>query len=82
MVSDQDRIILIKYRIQQAHETVDLAEFLLTYNKTVVCVNRVYYGMFYALTALALKHQFETSKHSQFIGWFNKKFVYTIENMD
>jgi uncharacterized protein (UPF0332 family) len=33
--------------------------------------------MYYALTALALKHKFETSKHAQLIGWFNKEFVAT-----
>ncbi|MBM3436484.1 MAG: HEPN domain-containing protein, partial [Bacteroidetes bacterium] len=38
-------------------------------------VHAVYYGMFYALTALALKHGFQSSKHLQLIGWFNKKFV-------
>lgn len=31
--------------------------------------------MYYALTALALKHAFETSKHTQLIGWFNKEFI-------
>lgn len=31
--------------------------------------------MFYVLTALALKHRFNTSKHLQLIGWFNKNFV-------
>jgi len=29
------------------------------------------------LTALALKHTFETSKHNQLIGWFNKEFIST-----
>ena len=33
--------------------------------------------MYYALTGLALKHKFETSKHGQLIGWFNKEFVST-----
>ena len=33
--------------------------------------------MFYAVAALALKHKFETSKHTQLIGWFNKEFVKT-----
>ena len=44
-------------------------------DKLVVAVNRIYYGMYYALTALALKYAFETSKHAQLIGWFNKEFV-------
>lgn len=38
-------------------------------------MNRIYYGMYYALTALALKNRFETSKHGQLIGWFNKEFI-------
>ena len=33
--------------------------------------------MFYSLLALALKYRFETSKHSQLIGWFNKNFIHT-----
>jgi len=33
--------------------------------------------MYYALTALALKNRFETSKHGQLIGWFNKEFIIT-----
>jgi uncharacterized protein (UPF0332 family) len=33
--------------------------------------------MFYALSALALKDSFETSKHLQMIGWFNKNYVLT-----
>jgi uncharacterized protein (UPF0332 family) len=31
--------------------------------------------MYYALTALALKNGFETSKHGQLIGWFNKEYI-------
>ena len=38
-------------------------------------VNRIYYGIFYALSALALKYNFQSSKHLQLIGWFNKSFI-------
>ena len=31
--------------------------------------------MFHALSALALKKGFTTSKHLQLIGWFNRTFV-------
>jgi uncharacterized protein (UPF0332 family) len=31
--------------------------------------------MFYSLNALALKYGFQTSKHLQLIGWFNKDFI-------
>ena len=30
---------------------------------------------FYMLLALALKHNFKTSKHRQLIGWFNQNFI-------
>jgi len=43
----------------------------------VVAVNRIYYGMYYAVTALAIRFKFETSKHFQLIGWFNKEFIST-----
>jgi uncharacterized protein len=33
--------------------------------------------LYYAVTSLAIKNRFETSKHAQLIGWFNKEFVST-----
>jgi uncharacterized protein (UPF0332 family) len=68
---------LINYRVQQAHETVKEVEFQIENNFLVIAVNRIYYGMFYMLLALALKNGFKTSKHSQLLGWFNKEFVKT-----
>jgi uncharacterized protein (UPF0332 family) len=76
-MNEQDRHILIRYRIEQAEETISLAKFLLENGKMAVTMNRIYYGMFYALSALALKDSFETSKHLQMIGWFNKNYVLT-----
>ncbi len=31
--------------------------------------------MFYSLLALGIKNDFETSKHAQLVGWFNKNFI-------
>src|SRR5665647_1524468 len=75
MIEDIDRDALVKYRLNQAIETIELAKFLVKNDKLVIAVNRIYYGMYYALTALALKNSFETSKHGQLIGWFNKEFI-------
>jgi uncharacterized protein (UPF0332 family) len=77
MIEKHDRDALIAYRIEQARETIMLAEFLLECNKLTVAVNRIYYGIYYALTALAIKNKFETSKHTQLIGWFNKEYIST-----
>jgi uncharacterized protein (UPF0332 family) len=75
MINDEDRKSLINYRMKQAWDTIELAKFLAGNQKLVVAVNRIYYGMYYALTALALKFKFETSKHGQLIGWFNQEFI-------
>lgn len=77
MINENDRNALIDYRLQQANDTIELAKFLISSNKLVIAVNRIYYGMYYALTALALEYKFETSKHNQLIGWFNRKFIAT-----
>jgi len=60
MINDQDRDSLINYRLDQASETVELSRFLISSGKLSVAVNRIYYGMYYALTALSLKYKFET----------------------
>jgi uncharacterized protein (UPF0332 family) len=75
MISENDRDSLIEYRLQQAFDTIELANFLVSSDKLAIAVNRIYYGMYYALTALALKNRFETSKHLQLIGWFNKEYI-------
>ena len=77
MINQKDRDALVAYRLNQAYETIELVKFLAENQKFVISVNRIYYGMYYALTALALANSFETSKHSQLIGWFNKEFIAT-----
>ena len=75
-LKNNDRISLIKYRLEQARETIDDAKLLIENSKFRSAVNRIYYAMFYSLLALGLKYRFETSKHSKLIGWFNKNFVH------
>ena len=67
-------LLTIEY---DATETIELANFLATSEKYVIAVNRIYYGMYYSLTVLALKNWFETSKHGQLIGWFNREYIST-----
>lgn len=75
MIKDSDRLSLIKYRLEQANDTIELSNFLINSGRLAVAVNRIYYGMYYAVTALAIKYEFETAKHAQLLGWFNKAFV-------
>jgi uncharacterized protein (UPF0332 family) len=74
-LNDKDRASLIKYRLEQADEAILDVKLLIDNNRFLAAVNRIYYGMFYSLLALGLKYKFETSKHTQLIGWFNKNFV-------
>jgi uncharacterized protein (UPF0332 family) len=73
----KDKDQLIKYRLEQARETVQLVALLIEHNKLPAAVNRIYYGIFYSLLALGLMYDFKTSKHLQLIGWFNKEFIST-----
>ena len=75
MINESDRVSIVKYRIEQAKDTIELARFLIDSDRLIVAVNRIYYGLYYSVTALAIKNQFETSKHVQLIGWFNKEYV-------
>ena len=75
----KDREEIIKHRIGRAYETINEVEFLLKNNKFSLAVSRIYYGSFYILSALALQHSFETSRHGKLIGWFNKEFIKTGE---
>jgi uncharacterized protein (UPF0332 family) len=77
MIDEESRTQLIAYRVAQAKSTAMEAEFLLNNDMLRGSMNRIYYSMFYMLQALSLKYQFESSKHTQVLGWFNKVFIHT-----
>ena len=75
-INEEDRHSLIRYRIKEAEETIEDVRILIANERYRAAVNRIYYGMFYSLLALGISQQFETSKHPQLIGWFNKSFIH------
>jgi uncharacterized protein (UPF0332 family) len=75
MIPNNDRKILIEYRLQQAEQTIEEVNKLIENGLFNIAVNRIYYGIFYCLSALALRYEFNSSKHAQLIGWFNKNFI-------
>ncbi len=77
MIDPEQRRQLIFRRLEQANETVRSVERLIESGDFSTAINRIYYGMFYAVLALALLENFETSKHGQLQGWFNKYFIKT-----
>jgi len=76
-LDDDYKKSLIQYRLEEAKETVEDVRLLIKNDRLRAAVNRIYYGMFYSLLALGLAHGFETSKHPELIGWFNKNFIHS-----
>ncbi len=68
---------LIRYRIKRSEGTIEEAELAIKNNKFPLAENRIYYSIFYIVSALALKYDFSTSKHSTLMGWFNQALVKT-----
>ena len=75
-VENEDRNNLIRYRLDEAFESIEDVRLLIKHDRLRSAINRIYYGMFYSLLALGLASNFETSKHTQLIGWFNKTFIH------
>ncbi len=76
-MKDDEKTALIEHRISRTTDAIEDVAFLIKNRKYLLAVNRIYYGMFYVLSALSLRYDFSTSKHQQLIGWFNKEFVST-----
>jgi len=68
---------LIRYRIEKAEGTIEEAELALKNDKFSLSENRIYYSIFYIVSALALRYDFSTSKHKTLKGWFNQAMVKT-----
>jgi uncharacterized protein len=67
----------IKHRLNRSQETLAEARMLFEGNHLSGAINRLYYALFYAVSALALAHDFTTSSHTQLRGYFNREFVKT-----
>jgi len=66
---------LVRYRMDQAHETVREAKILLDQDAWRGATNRAYYAMFYAVLALMATRQLSASKHSGVLALFDREFV-------
>ncbi|KFD41466.1 hypothetical protein DK28_0208745 [Peptococcaceae bacterium SCADC1_2_3] len=68
---------LISYRRKRAKEALEDAERLVNAGSLFSAVNRIYYSMFYEVTALLLIKNLSASRHSGIRSLFNKKYVKT-----
>ncbi len=60
MIHDEEKLALIKYRIDQAEKSIVTVSLLIEAKDFNAAVSRIYYGMFYMIMAIAVKHDFET----------------------
>jgi len=74
-LTESERQELVTLNIEKAFQTIKEVNILLANDLFSVAINRIYYGIFYIISALAIKNEFSTSNHSQLIGWFNKSFI-------
>ena len=66
---------LSQYRFANAKENLKAANLLLQAGQYKSSVNRSYYAIFHGLRAVTALDQFDSSKHSGVIAYFNRTYV-------
>ncbi len=77
MITEKERQDYIRYRIEKAEITFQEAVLLSNAQWWSGCANRLYYAIFYAITALLLKHGHATQTHKGVKNVFFQHFVRT-----
>ncbi len=76
MTSADKKKELAGFRLRQAEESLEEAEFLMSGRKSPrSIINRAYYAMFYAVLALFVYEPYTSSKHAGVLAYFNKHFI-------
>lgn len=66
---------LINYRRKKAKDTLKDAKTMFNKVSLLTTVNRIYYAIFYEVSALLLTKDLSSSKHSGVRALFNREFV-------
>jgi uncharacterized protein (UPF0332 family) len=74
-LTPEDRATIAQLRLRNARETLDDARMLLDAQSIRSAVNRAYYAMFYAASALAVARGRAFSKHSGLLAYIHGSFV-------
>lgn len=67
----------IKYRLEKADETYEVAELLVNNQKWNSAINRLYYAAYYAVSALLVQAEINTKTHSGVKTQFLLNYVKT-----
>ena len=66
---------LSKYRFSKAQDNLETAKVLLGLGKLEDSINRSYYAIFQAMRSVTILDNFDSSKHSGIISYFNLHYV-------
>jgi len=76
-LTQEERDIIVKYRLERANETLTEAKDLMHLNHWYGAANRLYYACFYAVCALLIKNGYVTRTHNGVFSLFGEHFVST-----
>ena len=72
-----DKAEYIRYRLETSYTTFEAARVLADNGFWNSAVNRLYYSLFYAVSALLVFHDIQTKKHSSVKSQFSLHFIKT-----
>jgi len=74
-VPEENKELLMRYRLEQAHECLNAAMLLINAASFKDATNRSYYCLFHAMRALLAMEGFDSKKHSGIIAAFRQKYI-------
>ena len=77
MLEDKDRIEIVRYRIENAHRTMDEVLSHMANGFYNTAVNRMYYACYYAASAMLVAEHITTKSHDGVKQMFSLHFVKT-----
>ena len=77
MLQDQDRIDIVRYRIENAHRTLGEIKVLIENKFYNTAVNRMYYACYYAASAMLVANHIKTKSHDGVKQMLSQHFVKT-----
>lgn len=74
---DDRKIDLCRYRMSQAKDSLEVAEWTFAQNLYKDSINRSYYATFYAIKTVLAVEEIDFKRHKDVMGYFNKTYVAT-----
>ena len=77
MLEDQDRINIVRYRMENAHRTLDEVQSHINNGFYNTAINRMYYACYYAASAILIANKITTKSHDGVRQMFCMHFIKT-----